>query len=301
MRPRRRDAVVPRRHNEDNYFESINYHHTGAPKQWYGIPGSEAARFEDVVRRFHKQRLLEVPDLLHRINLQISPAKLAALEVPIHRLCQNAGEFVVTFPQAFHGGFSYGFNCGEAVNFATPDWVQHARLANEHYRTIARLGVIGHDRLMFTLAHNVDTFNNVADCEALRGEVWRIAEEEARTRPHLYKTEGLRDVSDRVGPPPGNVTRVCDKGDADFDDTRICCICKHTCFASIVGCNCSNDQLVCLRHAGYLCKCPPSNRFVLEWEKVEDLVRLARRVDARLAQLKGVPYVPTVVDWPGYP
>ena len=83
---------------------------------------------------------------------------------------------------------------------------------------------------MFTLAHNVDTFNNVADCEALRGEVWRIAEEEARTRPHLYKTEGLRDVSDRVGPPPGNVTRVCDKGDADFDDTRICCICKHTCF-----------------------------------------------------------------------
>ena len=71
---------VARRHNEDNYFESINYHHTGAPKQWYGIPGSEAARFEDVVRRFHKQRLLEVPDLLHRINLQISPAKLAALE-----------------------------------------------------------------------------------------------------------------------------------------------------------------------------------------------------------------------------
>ena len=154
MRPRCCDAVAPRRHNEDNYFESINYHHRGAPKQWYGIPGSEAARFEDVVRRFHKQRLLEVPDLLHRINLQISPAKLAALEVPIHRLCQNAGEFVVTFPQAFHGGFSYGFNCGEAVNFATPDWVQHARVANERYRRSGRLAVISHDRLMFTLRAN---------------------------------------------------------------------------------------------------------------------------------------------------
>ena len=38
-------------------------------------------------------------------------------------------------PRAYHGGFSLGFNIGGAVNFATPDWVQHARLANEHYRT----------------------------------------------------------------------------------------------------------------------------------------------------------------------
>ena len=34
------------------------------------------------------------------------------------RLQQLPGQFVVTFPKAYHGGFSYGFNCGEAVNFA---------------------------------------------------------------------------------------------------------------------------------------------------------------------------------------
>lgn len=39
-------------------------------------------------------------------------------QVPVCKLRQEAGQFVVTFPKAYHGGFSYGFNCGEAVNFA---------------------------------------------------------------------------------------------------------------------------------------------------------------------------------------
>ena len=45
------------------------------------------------------------------------PLQLCA-QVPVCRLQQHPGQFVVTFPKAYHGGFSYGFNCGEAVNFA---------------------------------------------------------------------------------------------------------------------------------------------------------------------------------------
>ena len=39
----------------------------------------------------------------------------------MYRVLQNAGEFVLTLPQAYHGGFSYGFNCGEAVNFGVSE------------------------------------------------------------------------------------------------------------------------------------------------------------------------------------
>lgn len=39
---------------------------------------------------------------------------------------QNPGEFVITFGKCYHAGFNMGFNCAEAVNFATKSWVNSA-------------------------------------------------------------------------------------------------------------------------------------------------------------------------------
>lgn len=50
------------------------------------------------------------------------PASALYTQVPVFQLKQHAGEFVVTFPMAYHAGFSYGFNIGEAVNFAVRGW-----------------------------------------------------------------------------------------------------------------------------------------------------------------------------------
>jgi histone demethylase JARID1 len=54
-------------HNEDNYLYSINYHHYGAGKTWYGVPGLAAGIFESV---FHKE-LPELVDTDPRILLKL--------------------------------------------------------------------------------------------------------------------------------------------------------------------------------------------------------------------------------------
>jgi hypothetical protein len=93
-------------HNEDNYLYSINYHHQGAPKQWYGVPGTkkDADGLEKVFKSYLSMKMREVPDLLHHITTQFSPRLLQNAHVPIYKLLQHEGEFVVTFPRAFHGG-----------------------------------------------------------------------------------------------------------------------------------------------------------------------------------------------------
>ena len=99
-------------HNEDNYLYSINYHHKGAPKQWYGVPGTkkDASALEKVFKSYLSMKIRDVPELLHHITTQFSPRLLQNAKVPICKLLQHEGEYVVTFPRAFHGGFSMGPN-----------------------------------------------------------------------------------------------------------------------------------------------------------------------------------------------
>ncbi|KAL0283226.1 UNVERIFIED_CONTAM: Lysine-specific demethylase, partial [Sesamum radiatum] len=51
----------------------------------------------------------------------------------------NAGEFVVTFPRAYHSGFSPGFYCGDAADIATTEWLS---VAKEAAVLVQLLGVV---------------------------------------------------------------------------------------------------------------------------------------------------------------
>ena len=71
-------------------------------------------------------KLRDSPDLIHHITTFFSPRLLHQGGVKCCKLLQNEGEFIVTFPRSFHGGFSLGPNCGEAVNFGEHfDFVTH--------------------------------------------------------------------------------------------------------------------------------------------------------------------------------
>ena len=83
---------------------------------------------------------------------QLSPSVLKSECVPVYRAVQRSGEFVLTFPRAYHSGFNCGFNCAEAVNVAPVDWLMHGQNAVELYGEQCRRTSISHDKLLIGCA-----------------------------------------------------------------------------------------------------------------------------------------------------
>ena len=142
-------------HTEDHFLYSINYMHKGAGKTWYGIPSNSADKFEAAMRTFMPETFKNNPDLIYQLVVLLSPSYCIEEGVQVYHAVQEQGDFIVTFPRAYHGGFSHGFNCAEAVNFAIPDWLSFGSQAIEKYhkhtgrKACKRSAVFAHDQLLW--------------------------------------------------------------------------------------------------------------------------------------------------------
>ncbi|XP_046747489.1 lysine-specific demethylase lid isoform X3 [Diprion similis] len=257
-------------HNEDHWSYSINYLHWGEPKTWYGVPGSQAERFEHSMKSAAPELFHSQPDLLHQLVTIMNPNILMNEEnrrwlycpgpgcsprcqhtnnptpmyigVPVFRTDQHAGEFVVTFPRAYHAGFNQGYNFAEAVNFAPADWLKMGRECISHYSNLRRFCVFSHDELVCKMSLDPDSLD-IGIATATYHDMLQMVDDEKKLRKNLLEwgvTEAEREAFELLP-----------------DDERQCEACKTTCFLSAVTCSCHNSQLVCLRHFTDLCDCPP--------------------------------------------
>ncbi|XP_075515488.1 lysine-specific demethylase ELF6-like [Primulina tabacum] len=141
-------------HVEDHDLHSLNFLHMGSPKTWYAVPGDYAFSFEEVIR-LHAYGgnidRLSALSLLGEKTTILSPQAIVASGIPCCRLVQNPGEFVVTFPRAYHIGYSHGFNCGEAANFGTPKWLTVAKEAAVRRAAMNYLPMLSHQQLLYLL------------------------------------------------------------------------------------------------------------------------------------------------------
>ncbi|XP_050385727.1 lysine-specific demethylase ELF6 [Argentina anserina] len=139
-------------HVEDHELHSMNFLHYGSAKTWYSVPGDNAFAFEELIRTKAYGGTadhLAALSLLGNKTTLMSPEVVIASGIPCCRLIQNPGEFVVTFPRAYHVGFSHGFNCGEAANFGTPQWLKVAKEAAVRRAAMNYLPMLSHQQLLY--------------------------------------------------------------------------------------------------------------------------------------------------------
>ncbi|XP_063288592.1 lysine-specific demethylase 5C-like isoform X1 [Pelobates fuscus] len=253
-------------HIEDHWSYSINYLHWGEPKTWYGVPSSAAEQLEGVMKKLTPELFESQPDLLHQLVTLMNPNTLMSHGVPVVRTNQCAGEFVITFPRAYHSGFNQGYNFAEAVNFCTADWLMAGRKCIEHYRRLRRYCVFSHEELMCKMAASPERLDlNLA--AAVHKEMFLLVQEERRLRKALLErgiTEAEREAFELLP-----------------DDERQCQKCKTTCFLSALACYDCPQGLVCLYHIEDLCQCPPARQFLRYRYTLDELPAMLHRLKGR--------------------
>uniref|UniRef100_A0A671R2A4 Lysine-specific demethylase 5D n=1 Tax=Sinocyclocheilus anshuiensis TaxID=1608454 RepID=A0A671R2A4_9TELE len=253
-------------HIEDHWSYSINYLHWGEPKTWYGVPSSSALKLEAVMKKLTPELFEFQPDLLHQLVTIMNPNILMSHGVPVVRTNQCAGEFVITFPRAYHSGFNQGYNFAEAVNFCTADWLPTGRSCIEHYRWLRRYCVFSHEELTCKMAACPEKLDlNLA--AATHREMFIIVQEERKLRKSLLE-RGIKEAEREAFELLPDDERQCDK-------------CKTTCFLSALACSNCQERLVCLYHSQDLCSCPSEKLYLRYRYTLDELLAMLHRLKVR--------------------
>ncbi|KAL6641520.1 hypothetical protein ACP70R_019701 [Stipagrostis hirtigluma subsp. patula] len=262
-------------HVEDHYLYSINYHHCGAFKTWYGIPGDAAPGFERVASQYvYNKDILSGDgedaafDVLLGKTTMFPPNILLDHNVPVYKAVQKPGEFVITFPRSYHAGFSHGFNCGEAVNFAIGDWFPLGSLASKRYALLNRTPLLAHEELLCRSAVllpqkllDMDTPDHPYSQYCVKSCFVRLMRFQRRARGLLAKMGSQICYKPKTYP---NLS---------------CSICRRDCYVTHVLCGCNFDP-ICLHHEQEIRSCPcKSNRIVYVREDIQELEALSKKFE----------------------
>lgn len=242
-------------HNEDHYAYSANYQHFGATKTWYGIPGEDAEKFEEAMKEAVPELFETQPDLLFQLVTLLTPEQLKKAGVRVYALDQRAGQFVITFPQAYHAGFNHGFNFNEAVNFAPSDWEAFGLASVERTQIFRRQPCFSHDELLWTAAEGSAASSlTIETAKWLAPALDRIHKRERTQRADFVTRH--EEASTHKCPLSGNsgegdcpLTFKVEDEDILDEDEQCCSYCKAFAYLSRFKCQ-QSGKVVCILHAG---------------------------------------------------
>lgn len=106
-------------HVEDCHLASINYLYTGE-KVWFIVEPQSGRRLEEKLVATGVEK--RCSQFLRHSARYVPRSLLDAWGISYKVIRQLPNEIIITLPGAYHQGFSTGFTCAEAVNYAESDW-----------------------------------------------------------------------------------------------------------------------------------------------------------------------------------
>ncbi|KAL9256459.1 Lysine-specific demethylase JMJ13-like protein [Drosera capensis] len=278
-------------HVEDHYLYSVNYHHCGASKTWYGIPGSAALLFEKAVKEHvYTKDILSTEgedgafDVLLGKTTLFPPSILLQLGVPVYKAVQKPGEFIITFPRAYHAGF----NCGEAVNFAIGDWFPLGAIASKRYSLLNRVPLLPHEELICKEAMDLHRNDKI---ERPGNESAYLASEHS-IKVSFIQLMRFQHRASWCFLKAGILTGV----SRHSHGTILCSQCKRDCYVAYINCSCYLHP-VCLRHeiSSAVFPCGGSGALSLR-EAFSEMKAIAKKFEQESRIVEGIKEFPGIEE-----
>ena len=177
---------------------------------------------------------------------------------------------VITFPRAYHSGFSHGFSLAESVNFALDDWLPDGGEATRMYRQLSQFPVVPFTELVVRAVETAvrecgsrqyEDDVRVAGLTRLERTFAEVVLDELSEREQLYGS--------------GRHARLSFAHLRCQSATRYCKSCLHATFLSHVRCDCRVGGGMCLSGHG-LCRLHrEESEVVLAYNSVELITLLS--------------------------
>ena len=108
-------------------IHKIKFKFSGALKSWYFVPPKYSHLLEKLAKEIFSETATLCTNFMRHKTCIISPKVLEKHNIPYNKLVQKAREIIIVFPYAYHSGFNHGFNIAEAINFASPRWIEYGK------------------------------------------------------------------------------------------------------------------------------------------------------------------------------
>ncbi|XP_068621229.1 protein Jumonji-like isoform X5 [Battus philenor] len=241
-------------HRDPHGLPWIEYMHSGPGKIWYGIPDSQSDNFRDAVVKLCPTSCQSKSIWLPSDILMIPPDLLLKNNVPISRMVQEPGEFVIVFPKAYSSSISLGYTESESVYFATTSWLETIFQVFQEARASCEPTMFSLEQLLLSVTRDPNISPRLRF--TVRQQLERIIKREVAFRERLSdfnlkvllqnKTRRFRKHSRKR---PAGAWNVRDQEECD--------VCQATLYLSRVWGLTGKKSSVCLEHAVQLLEKEP--------------------------------------------
>merc|ERR1712029_386810 len=211
----------------------IEYHHTGAPKIWFGIPDSHSIAFYTAMKQMAPNFCRKKKIWLTQDTVMMPPNLLVKHGVSVSRCIQEEGQFIVVFPKAYSSTINTGYSVSESVYYATNDYLKIAREEFENIRDSRDPMLFPMPKLLLCIASDDKSSNSTLKIIKPLLEKMRDNEYVKRTMIQDLGVKGTERLA------------LKNKKSQQEEDEYECETCSANLYVSFV-CDVKEDQYYCL-------------------------------------------------------